>query len=179
MRRLLQQQINSTQEIMDEAHWKISSNNTFSVKSAYLRLSDAPRTRPKSGPIWKLQVPPRFKVFAWLLYHNKILTINNLQARGFVLVGMCSMCRNNEETPSHLFNECQTGLAITNGALQHMELNQRGREMNFIQAMADTTIQKKTREVILISNFIIWRERCNRIFNDKLKTVEELIEDAS
>lgn len=105
-RERLCQQIATSQETIDQAYWKPHNQGIFSVKSAYFRLSERPRTGPNLKAIWKLNVPPRFKVFAWLLYHNKILTVNNLKARGFVLVGMCYMCRNNEDSTTHLFNEC-------------------------------------------------------------------------
>ena len=61
--------------------------------------------------------------------------------------------------------------------MQIMEVNQRDRNWDFIEDMVDAAIPKKTKEIIIISNFIIWRERCNRIFNDKIKTEEQLIQD--
>lgn len=42
------------------------------------------------------------------------------------------------------------------------------RHHDFIQAMVDTELPKRIKEVIIIAIFIIWRERCNIIFNNKI-----------
>ena len=43
--------------------------------------------------------------------------------------------------------------------------------------MIATGICKEGRGMVLLSNFVVWRERCNRIFNEKSKTIEELVSE--
>lgn len=39
----------------------------------------------------------------------------------------------------------------------------------------DDRICKEGRELVLLSNFVIWRERCNWLFKGKLKPIKELV----
>lgn len=51
-------------------------------------------------------------VFAWLMFLNRLLTIDNLQKKGWQLVGRCEMCKQEVETVKHLFNSCHVTLTI-------------------------------------------------------------------
>ncbi|CAL1383920.1 unnamed protein product [Linum trigynum] len=42
----------------------------------------------------------------WVLYHMKILTLDNLQKRGTSLVNRSELCQNDAESGDHLFVEC-------------------------------------------------------------------------
>lgn len=57
----------------DRLHWKLITNDIFTVKSMYLNLID---TTPvsKSIHIWKVKVPLRIKVFMWFVHKKVILT---------------------------------------------------------------------------------------------------------
>ena len=46
---------------------------------------------------------------------------------------------------------------------------------DLIDAITDTARSKTDRATILITHFVIWRERCNRIFNEKTSTIQELV----
>lgn len=69
----------------DEAEWKWEANPRFSVKTAYFMMKNAPRTMTHIHRIWKLQTPPRFRVFGWLATLNRILTIDNLRKKGMYI----------------------------------------------------------------------------------------------
>jgi hypothetical protein len=49
---------------------------------------------------------PKCQFFAWTLLHNKILTANNLQKRGWNNDPICKLCKREPETVGHLAKDC-------------------------------------------------------------------------
>lgn len=66
-------------------------------------MKNEPRYQVFIQRVWKMKVPPRFKVFAWLVYYKKILTAENLAKRGWNMPSMCVLCRQNDESIKHVF----------------------------------------------------------------------------
>ena len=62
----------------DSIDWTASSNNLFSVKSCYDLLNDGGLRSNVSFDIWNCSVPLKTKLFAWLVFHDKILSRENL-----------------------------------------------------------------------------------------------------
>ncbi|XP_078173945.1 uncharacterized protein LOC144567651 [Carex rostrata] len=56
---------------------------------------------------WQLPIPPKIKVFMWLLSKNRILTKDNLAIKGWLGNHKCQFCLE-EETVDHLFLTCST-----------------------------------------------------------------------
>lgn len=164
----------NNQPNQDDAVWKMDEKGFFTVSSAYRILQKGPHISSSIHRIWKFRVPPRFKTFAWLLIHNRLLTTDNLRKRGYNLPGICYMCRANDETIQHLFNECQQARILYTAVLgqgQHIQ--------NDSISVITEGPTEKIRELVLISQFILWRERCCRIFRDKSKTTAELTQEAT
>ena len=55
--------------------------------------------------IWKGNIPPKVKIFVWLMENNAILTKDILIRRGWVADPKCSFYDNNKSI-SHPFFEC-------------------------------------------------------------------------
>lgn len=72
--------------------------------------------------VWKMKVPLRMKIFAWLLFYKKILTAENLMKRGWNLPSMCVQCRKEGETIKHLFTECTFTMIIYEAVTRPMGL---------------------------------------------------------
>lgn len=152
----------------DDATWRMSANGEFRVQSAYLTMKNGPHIGSEVRRIWGVKAPHRFKIFAWLLIHNKILTTDNLKKRGYNLPGMCFMCRSADETVNHLFNKCHQSILVYEGVLRNGKEYRQGQ--NNITLMQKGTT-KKDRGLIIITSFIVWRERCCRIFRERCKPV--------
>lgn len=69
-------------------------------------MQDRPRIQSNIHMIWKLKVSPRIKVFGWLVLSNRLLTIDNLNKRGWPLVNRCVLCKNQSESVKHMLDEC-------------------------------------------------------------------------
>ena len=168
--------------VQDDAEWTLTTSGVFTVKSMYQGLKDEPYIGQDIHRIWKMKVPPRIKVFGWLTYYEKILTAENLQKRGWNLPSMCVLCRRQAETIKHLFSECVMSLEVyttLTGKFRlpvrnwRMELQKEGAHHWIVQKKWDL----KSKEILLLAMFICWRERCNRIFRDQSKNIQELVDE--
>lgn len=54
--------------------------------------------------IWTTGIWPKVSTFIWLLYHQRIITWDNLIKREFHGPCYCPNCQNNEETIQHLMD---------------------------------------------------------------------------
>ena len=62
----------------DKVSWDLYPNHMFSGKSCYNFIYNGVIRSKFYKPIWKQELPLKFKVFVWLVMHNKILTRTNL-----------------------------------------------------------------------------------------------------
>jgi zinc-binding in reverse transcriptase len=97
---------NRSQTQFDALIWNLTPYKNYSCKSLYTFLTDFPSPSDSIVNIWKLKVPPRILIFSWFMLKNKILTIDNLQKKGWTMINMCTLCRMNEELVPHLFDGC-------------------------------------------------------------------------
>ena len=99
----------------DKVRWKLEPKGCFSVKSFYLKLLSLKySTREIMGDqgfpckvIWRTLAPVKVSFFVWEASHGKILTIDNLQKRGFTLANRCYMCKGDSESVNHLLLHCK------------------------------------------------------------------------
>ena len=90
----------------DRVFWTTSKCGAFSVKSLYamLELGDFPLF--PSGSIWRASVPPKLSFFAWEASWGKVLTLEQLQRRGYSLANKCFLCLSEVEIVDHLLLHC-------------------------------------------------------------------------
>lgn len=89
---------------------KKGKNNCFTVKAVYDSLSLS-ENGSLNKYIWKGKVPPKIKIFLWLLVNNAILTKDNLRTRNWNGDPRCVFC-DDIETVSHLFFTCHVARVI-------------------------------------------------------------------
>ena len=90
----------------DMIEWKLTSNRQFSVKSCYDFLNDGGLHSKYQVNIWKTAVPLKVKVFDWLATHDKILSKERLDRRGWTGSQICEICGFHVESNSHIFLQC-------------------------------------------------------------------------
>jgi len=56
--------------------------------------------------LWKTVVPNKIIHFSWLVFHNKILTWENLQKRNWSGPSICLLCKKGEDSSNHIFLTC-------------------------------------------------------------------------
>ncbi|CAM8940146.1 unnamed protein product [Rhodiola kirilowii] len=101
--------------------WKGHDSGEFSVRSAYSllkSLSELPQTNLKGEQasydrthafwrrIWRLNVQPKVKLFAWRLYHNFLPSADNLTKKQCLTERECQICGWKRETTIHTVLQC-------------------------------------------------------------------------
>lgn len=88
------------------------------------------------------------------------------------------MCKNNSESAHHLFNECPVTKSLYRRVALLLDVRVPGasilHSVDAISVIIDkwyTKNCKKERSVLIISQFVLWRERCGRIFRDPTKDI--------
>ncbi|XP_071677009.1 uncharacterized protein [Lolium perenne] len=88
----------------DTFRWK-SSSGGYSASSAYALQFVGTQQSPLRH-IWPVWAPPKCKFFIWLLMQLRIFTVDRLLRFWMPNQYFCPLCRQNLETPVHLFAEC-------------------------------------------------------------------------
>lgn len=65
----------------DRIKWSLNKNGIYTVKSYYRHLTENGVKYPHNF-MWKTKIPPRVRVFMWLVLRNNILTRDNSLRRG-------------------------------------------------------------------------------------------------
>ena len=89
-----------------------SKRGLFKVKALFFSF---PCNEGRSFPwksVWQTQAPLRAVVFVWSAALGKILTLDNLRKRHFIVVNWCCMCKRSEEIVDHLLLHCEVALAL-------------------------------------------------------------------
>ncbi|BBH09066.1 hypothetical protein Prudu_021464 [Prunus dulcis] len=95
--------------------WKGTANGVFSVKTAYNMFFKGPSWPDYSfSLLWKLKIPPKLKIFAWLIAQGKILSNEQRVRRQLTLDASCGVCEWPIETTLHILRDCYKARDIWN-----------------------------------------------------------------
>ena len=86
----------------DQLIWQYESKGVYSSSSMYSLVNFRGVRQIFLPAVWKLKIPPRIQVFLWLFSQNKIMTRDNLRARGIPKPLECEICKE-IEIVKHLF----------------------------------------------------------------------------
>lgn len=89
--------------------WRKSSDNNFSVKSAYSWLSNqqAQLTVIPWKKVWKMPVPEKVKVFLWQMFQEKLPTNAFRYKIGVATTQECPFECHGEENTLHIMRDCE------------------------------------------------------------------------
>lgn len=93
-------------EGLDELIWCIVDNDIYSPKAGYLAINDhrwPTVTLAWWWMIWKLNVPPRTRLFFWCVLSYKVPTGDQLSLHAFHDPSLCVLCKQVSESIDHLF----------------------------------------------------------------------------
>ena len=90
----------------DRVIWTASNDGAFIVKSLYSMLERGGSSMFPSERIWRVRVPPKVAFFAWEASWGKVLTLEQLQRRGFSLANRCFLCLSETKMVDHLLLRC-------------------------------------------------------------------------
>jgi hypothetical protein len=110
----------------DSVRWKWTSNKQFSMKLVYLHLTSNENGMAYSE-IWKAKIPPKIKIFMWMVAQRAMLTKDNMIDRNWQGDPGCYFC-GEIETVDHLLFQCP--ISIVWGVLA-IYFNQRVRPSSY------------------------------------------------
>ncbi|XP_042483849.1 uncharacterized protein LOC122064192 [Macadamia integrifolia] len=90
----------------DMCLWSLSSDGSFSSKSAWEDIRSTNPKVPWATLIWNKKLQPRASIFGWRMAHGKLPTDESIQKRGIALVSRCSLCGVEVESMDHIFLQC-------------------------------------------------------------------------
>jgi len=90
----------------DTLVWSHTTNGKLSSKQAFCFLRPTSPLLPWADQIWSTSISLSHSFIFWRLHHGKMPTDENLKTRGCIIVSICSLCLNTDETSYHLFLHC-------------------------------------------------------------------------
>lgn len=173
--------------------WRLEEDGAFSVKSMYSRLETlmVPVDNLQDGErrvfaqIRKSSAPSKVVVFAWKLLHDRIPTKINLAIRNSLPPDsslQCVWCNNSIEDSTHLFLHCEGVGKVWCKLMEWLEFNFLIPPNLFImwECWNGEFLNKKLRRggrlIWHAAIWSIWKARNDRIFNNVVTDVEELLE---
>jgi hypothetical protein len=158
----------------DDITWKLTSNGQYTTKSAYEVQFLGSTLSCLHKSVWKNWAPPKTNFFIWLLYQNRIWTADRLEKRGWPNCGLCPFCKRCTESVDHLFVHCRFTLRIwdkTKEWLGAPELHYTPMEgqsfPEWWSAMSTRQNRKGVASLAMLMLWEVWKERNNRVFNNK------------
>jgi hypothetical protein len=183
----------SLSAVGDKWVWKEDAGGVFTVKSCYnlLSISAASALVLSSEQqfvfrgIWKSAAPLKAIAFSWQALTGKIATRSNLLRRGVGFGGEatgCSFCGAVSETPIHLLLHCNLTAAVWYRVVSWLGLcfvNPPNLFISFASFVGNGSSKKRKKGLAVIWHaliWVIWKVRNDRIFNNKLLSVEEVVD---
>ncbi|XP_016648950.1 PREDICTED: putative ribonuclease H protein At1g65750 [Prunus mume] len=98
--------------------WKGTANGVFSVKTAYNLFFKGPSWPDYNfSSLWRLKIPPKLQIFAWLTAQGKILSNVQRVRRQLTFDASCGACEWPIETTLHILRDCYKARGIWNTVL--------------------------------------------------------------
>jgi hypothetical protein len=176
------------QDLDDRVAWHPERNGIFTVKSAYkLALSLKHQHRDcesNSGSpdgeralwncIWKTEVAPKVRIFAWRLATDSLPTRKNKHRRTLEPDSRCTICGHGEEDAHHATVRCTKAKALRTAMREHWSLpaedafNYTGKDWLLVCLnQADNT----TRSKIILTLWRAWHLRNDVIHEKGLESI--------
>lgn len=101
-------------EVEDSIIWTDEVNGDLSLKLAYGFYQKQISSRALYFFPWDKSVSPSESMLIWRIAHDKMPTNEHMTVGGFRFPSMCSLCRDNIETTSHILFHCKYVINIWN-----------------------------------------------------------------
>ncbi|KAL4354521.1 hypothetical protein GQ457_06G016340 [Hibiscus cannabinus] len=128
----------------DRPQWRWEPNCQFSSQSTYAFLSNSMigGQRGNWKRIWKLHVPQRVCVFAWLSFHERLLTNVERVRRHSTDVDLCDICMSGREDINHVLRTFVAAEGVWHRLIPH-EISESFEEQVFTIRALQPTIRWK------------------------------------
>ena len=170
----------------DKIIWRWTSDGVYTPASAYNFLFQCRSPNNHLADIWKIKATPKCKLHAWILLRNRALTADNLAKRGWPHDDKCKLCNSETETALHLFVACSFSQAVWTQVIARSALpviftlptQDSSLKCWWLSSLQNLPNQIKLRwqSLALLTWWFLWKERNNRIFNNKARVSADLVD---
>jgi hypothetical protein len=118
--------------------------------------------------------PPRYKLFLWLLSHNKLAIVDNLNKNGMQKPELCMLCEE-KESINHMFFDCCVAKAVWKYACEFMGMSIGS---DYVSIPTRWLNKKRYDAVNIISTVVlrgIWLTQNDFVFNNQSWSVVKLV----
>ena len=162
--------------------WLHNPRGVFTVKSAYhvarRTITEATQVGTSRGfavkqvwaALWKLRIPNKFKVFAWLACHEILPTAVNLTRRRVIQEDKCSMCTIELESTIHALWDCAATQDIWARSVRKLQKFKHG-QSDMLQLIEELLERLNLEEIELFwtQAWLIWNQRNSLLHGGKMK----------
>ena len=152
--------------------WTYPWGTSFSSIKMYKELTKSELAAPLFKHLWKNAAMLRYKIFLWLLLHDRVNTRNMRRRRTFHLPSYnCALCQmNTKETSQHLFWDCDFAFNCWQSILG---TRCRGFTIFDEILLAIQTLPTSiAMEIMIMGCWNIWIQRNGNIFKGKEATIQ-------
>jgi hypothetical protein len=116
----------------------------------------------RAASIWKAITEPKCKFYAWIVFHNWVLTADNMLKKNWACNQMCALCLCSQESTDHLLTRCNYTEAVWNLLAGHFNLpsfNQislSGGPVQWSEYLSASGSKKEKREKLGILFYFSW-----------------------
>ncbi|KAJ3700519.1 hypothetical protein LUZ61_004224 [Rhynchospora tenuis] len=165
----------------DSVYWYWSSSGKFSVSSFYNSFALAGKTCSPCCFIWNCKSPPSIKLFLYFLFHDRLLTRDQLRRRNVVTPPFCVLCSLQQvETSLHLFFHCPFVAAVWSSlqltSLSNIASSFVSTQEGLLHAMIALQATRFQHTLLATSLWGIWLERNQRIFRNSSRPTSVLVD---
>jgi len=164
----------------DKLWWSPSRKGKFNVRSFYKILAYKEIAHFPWKSIWWTKVPLKVAFFAWVAALGKIFTLDNLRKMQVIVIDRCCMCKKNGESMDHLLLHCEVACILWNAIFSRFSLSW-VIPRRVVDLFACWWMGGHSRSAVVRKIFpccllwCLWMEHNDRQFEDKERTIEELI----
>ncbi|WVZ94534.1 hypothetical protein U9M48_040415, partial [Paspalum notatum var. saurae] len=100
------QTVSLSEGVPDSFHWRWTTDGVYSSASAYQACFNGSMFFLGAKFLWKANVPPKVKFFAWLAAQDRCWTAERCRRRGLQDFDDCALCVQEVESINHLLMQC-------------------------------------------------------------------------
>ncbi|XP_019178894.1 PREDICTED: uncharacterized protein LOC109174056 [Ipomoea nil] len=166
----------------DTWYWQGDPNGNYTVKGGY-RLVVVNYEHRDGGfsdwlRIWKMKVPPKWKLFLWKALSDVLPTTTNLIMKRVEIDPVCSMCTTHHEYAMHALVSCVFSQAVwRESSLPIMHVMADSFEAWFLEIMKILTSNQLVMAAAIL--YYIWRARNQAVWEHTLPMPKRVVHAAT
>jgi hypothetical protein len=107
----------------DDITWKFTNSGSYTMAPAYKAQFEGIIDSFMIDAVWKNWAPPKHKLFAWHILHNRVWSADRLHNHGWPNYGNCQLCKREPKTMAHLFIKCRYTIRVWNSLISWLRID--------------------------------------------------------